>query len=214
MAAEKEVHVLRKACLALAALLLLGACQGSDRDDPLVIRDDDPLKAFMLPASRDMSWTYRRETLGLIEETATVSIAVEVLKRDAATLSYAVEGADSAEIAQGLGLRGDATIDVRSDGAVRIVDRQDELTYFPDGRVTSKDGVVYELIGTELLQTPAGPFACVKYRVRRDPSVDFPMTLDGTQWWGKGAGLVKAVSTVTGFNSGTRTTIELVGLDR
>jgi hypothetical protein len=198
----------------MAALLALSACQPSDRDDPLVIRDDDPLKAFMFPASRDMSWTYRRETVGLIEETATVSIAVEALKKDAATLSVAVEGSDSAEIVQGLGLLGDAAIDVRADGAVQVTDRQDELTYYPDGRVTSKDGVVYELIGTELLQTPAGPFACVKYRVRRDPSVDFPMTLDGTQWWGKGAGLVKAVSTVTGFNSGTRTTIELIALEK
>lgn len=206
--------MLRKACLAMAALLALSACQPSDRDDPLVIRDDDPLKAFMFPASRDMSWTYRRETVGLIEETATVSIAVEALKKDAATLSVAVEGSDSAEIVQGLGLLGDAAIDVRADGAVQVTDRQDELTYYPDGRVTSKDGVVYELIGTELLQTPAGPFACVKYRVRRDPSVDFPMTLDGTQWWGKGAGLVKAVSTVTGFNSGTRTTIELIALEK
>jgi hypothetical protein len=206
--------MVRKAGLALLALVVLSACQPKVKDDPLVIRDDDTLKKFMFPASRDMVWTYRRETVGLLDDVATVSIAVEVLKKEAATLSVAVEGPDSGELVQGIGFRGDAELALMPDGAVQIKDPHDELTYFPDGRVESKEGLVFELLGTETVKTPAGTFACVKYRVRRTPSIDFPMTLDGTQWWGKGAGLVKAVSTVEGFNAGTRTTIELLSLER
>lgn len=206
--------VLRKAFLAVMALSILSACQSQDRDDPLVIRDDDTLKEFMFPPSRGMSWTYRRETVGLLEDVATVSISVDALKKESAQLVYELEGEDSVEVIQGIGIRGNAEIALKPDGAVWLKDRLDELTFFPDGRVTSMDGLTIELVGTELLTTPAGTFACVKYRFRRSPSVDFPMTLDGTQWWGKRAGLVKAVSTVEGFSAGTRTTIELISLER
>ncbi|MNK51651.1 hypothetical protein D3C87_705640 [compost metagenome] len=206
--------MVRKAGLALLALVVLSACQPKVKDDPLVIRDDDTLKKFMFPASRDMVWTYRRETVGLFDEVATVSIAVETLSKEAATLSVALEGAASGELVQGIGFRGDAELALMPDGAVQIKDPQDDLTYFPDGRVESKEGLEFELLGTETVKTPAGTFACVKYRVRRAPTIDFPMTLDGTQWWGKGTGLVKAVSTVEGFNAGTRTTIELLSLER
>ncbi len=206
--------VLRKTLSALTALLVLSACQGTPKDDPLVIRDDDALAEFMLPESRDMVWTYRRETVGLIEDVATVSIAVETLKKDSAKLTYSQEGGDAPEIVQGIGIRGNAEIAVSPEGAVTWKDARDERTYMPDGRVTSKDGTEFELLGTETIRTPAGTFACVKYRVRRDPSIADPMTLEGTQWWGKGVGLVKAVSTVEGFNAGTRTTIELITLER
>ena len=202
-----------KTWLALAAVLLLGACL-PEKDDPLMIRDDDTLREFMFPVSRDQAWTYRRETVGLLEDAATVSIAVEKWSKETASLTYAVEGEEPAELLQGVGIRGNATLDVRADGAVHLKDKHDDLTYYPDGRVKSQDGAEFELIGTELITTPAGQFACVKYRVHREPSEDFPMTLEGIQWWGKGAGLVKAVSSVEGFNSGTRTTLELVTLER
>lgn len=198
----------------LAALIFPSACQFGEKDDPLVIRDEDPVKVFMFPPSRHAAWTYRRQTVGLIQEEATVSIAVDSLRKDSATLTYAREGGESAEIAQGVGIRGEAEMQLRPDGAVTLKDAFDELTYYPDGRVESKDGVEFELLGTEMIETPAGTFACVKYRLHRGPSEDFPMTLEGTQWWGKKAGLVKAVSTVEGFQAGTRTTIELVSLER
>jgi hypothetical protein len=206
--------VFRKTLSALTALLVLSACQGTPKDDPLVIRDDDTLAEFMLPASRDMVWTYRRETVGLIEEVATISIAVETLKKDSATLAYSQEGGESPEIVQGIGIRGDAAIALSPEGAVTWKDELDERTYTPDGRVTSKGGTEFELVGTETIRTAAGTFACVKYRVHREPSIADPMTLEGTQWWGKGVGLVKAVSTVEGFKAGTRTTIELITLER
>lgn len=206
--------MLRKVGLALLALFVLSACQAELKDDPLVIRDEDPLKAFMLPKSRDTVWTYRRETIGLIEDAATVSIAVENLSKESAGLTYTLDGLASGDLVQGIGFRADTEIAVRPDGAVQVTDPHDQLTFHPDGRVESQEGLEFELLGTETLTTPAGTFACVKYRVRRTPSVDFPMTLDGTQWWGKGAGLVKAVSTVEGFNAGTRTTLELVSLER
>lgn len=203
----------RKGLLALVAVLMLGGCL-PEKDDPLVIKDDDPLKVFMFPASRDQVWTYRRQTVGLLEGEATVSIAVEKANKEMAELRYLEEGEPVAEMLQGVGIRGNATIQLLEGGAVSLTDPLDVRTYFPDGRVTSEEGLTFELIGTERLTTPAGTFACVKYRVHRDPSEDFPMTLEGIQWWGKGAGLVKAVSTVEGFESGTRTTVELVALER
>lgn len=205
---------MRIRALALLALLLLGACQSGPKDDPLVIRDDDTLDLFMLPPGREVQWTYRRETVGLIEETATVSIWVESRSQEAAKLAYAMEGGGTQEVVQGVGIRGPAEVELRPDGSVMVRDPLDAIRYFPDGRVQSQEGATYELLGTEMLQTPAGMFACVKYAVHRSPSEDFPMTLEGTQWWGKGAGLVKAVSTVEGFNSGTRTTLELIQLER
>lgn len=204
----------RKVGLAVMTLVVLSACQGKVEDDPLVIRDEDQLKVFMLPKSRDTVWTYRRETIGLIEDAATVSVSVEKLSKEAAELDFTLDGLASGDLVQGIGFRADTEIAVLPDGAVQVTDSHDQLTFHSDGRVESREGLEFELLGTETLTTPAGTFACVKYRVRRTPSVDFPMTLDGTQWWGKGAGLVKAVSTVEGFNAGTRTTLELVSLER
>ncbi|GEM_PF-2687799 len=210
----RRVFALRHAFLVLAAMLLLSGCQSPAEDDPLVIRDDDALKEFMFPRSKRMVWTYRRATVGLVEDAATVSFSVESLNSESAKLTYALEGADEAEIVQGIGLRGDAEISLRPDGTIFLKDRLGELTYHPDGLVTSKDGSVFELLGTEKVTTPAGTFACVKYGMRRSPSADFPMIVEGTLWWGKGAGLVKAVSAVEGYNAGVRTTVELVDLER
>lgn len=215
----------------LASLLAgsLAGCQFTPKDDPLVIRDDDPLKAFMFPASRHMAWTYRRESVGLVPHEATVSIAVATRKKDSAQLSYAIEGGEAPEVARGIGLRGEAAITLLADGAVRWKDLAGDWVYHPDGTVkpgadakgakgkgaaSADAGVTFELVGTETITTPAGKFACVKYRLRRSPSADYPMRLEGTQWWGKGAGLVRAVSNVEGFSAGTRTTIELISLER